>query len=253
MKILINDQLLEANILYIHENECTINTKNYSLKSLKFPELTINLDKIINSITDGLIKDLSFEIADHYDGISIQYLVSKNKTEDSTVKIGRNLLSVNNDCILAIFIAHEIGHILYSQNELDFDLFKDKAFKFAKLIIAITIALLCIKVSNHILSSIMLISLSFISEKLMKKIDNELSKKNNFNSEFFADTYAVKRLGDPKSVVQALELIKLQFGDSKDSMTHPTITQRIKHIKQTFWFKIMIQDVINFIKNLFKI
>lgn len=252
MKVQINDRLLETNIVYIHENEFVVNNQRYPLQLLKFPELNIDFYQIINKITDGLIKDLSFEIADHYDGISIEYMVSKHKTENSTVKIGRNLLSINNDCLLAIFIAHEIGHILYSQDEFDFDLLKDKLLKCSKFIIAISIAFLCSKIPNSFQSAFILIISSFIAAKLMKKINKLLSQKNNFNSEFFADTYAVKRLGKPKDVIKALELIKINFGDSRDSLTHPTITDRIRHIKQTFWFKIIMQDVINWIKNLFK-
>jgi len=252
MKILINNRLLETKTIVINEDFCFINNNRHALSELSFPELKINIHRIIRRITDGLISELTFVISDDLDGISIEYFVSKNRTEGSTVKIGRNLLNVDDEIILTIFIAHEIGHILYSQNEYDFDVLKDQILKASKFVLCFIIAFLCHKISYTFVASTTLISASFISSFCLKKIHKLLSKINNFNSEFYADVYAVDKIGNPRDVIKALELIRFHFGESRDSITHPSIAERILNIKQHFWFKLLMQDLIFWLKNLFK-
>jgi hypothetical protein len=252
MKIIINNQIIECTDLFIQETIIKVNNQIYKFDNLKFHDLNLDLPKVIGTVTKNMFSDIVFHISDNLDGISIQYSVSEGSTSDPMIKIGTNILQIDHDHILTIFIAHELGHILYSQDELSFELTKIKYLKTISSIICIIIGFLTTRFHNKIIELPVLLLSTFGLSLIIKFIDKILIKKNNFNSEFFADEYAVKLTKKPKDTIQALELIQSLVGDVQDSLTHPKLSARILNIKQKFWLRILIQDSISFVKNLFR-
>lgn len=253
MKIRYNNIDHDVSEFYIQNDLIFFNNICVNLKNVQLTNNNINLHSLFEKIQDQLFTDIIFNFSDKYNDIHIQYVVSGNITSDIHVFIDINLLYINNTNILLTFIAHELGHVLYSQSELTYELTTIKFTNYIKYLLIALTTILCFKIYTiKLLSIIILIACSAINYLIVSKVKNFILKKINHNSEFFADEYAVKLTNSPLSVIQALVIIKKLFGDALNSPTHPAIDSRILHIQKVFWFKIRIEYVKNFIKYLFK-
>ena len=154
----------------------------------------VKLIKLIKQI--GYQENVFYFITEDYDNVHIEY--EQNINNGSFIKIeiyiGCNMLNFFSVSDLAVFISHEVGHLLDTKNELRYE----KANKIYNILFLVLSSVITINKWNqfNFIQIIMIFSFFGILSLLIKKYH---SRKLEYN----ADIYAVKILGDYHAVIQS--------------------------------------------------
>ena len=240
----------------------------YNEKEVLLSQIVFSKDYIFLNNKIKISKDNEFDIISNENKFSINKLInilSKNKenfdiifiineeTESMYIKYDQNLttgdllnievyinsflLSEFNEEEIAIYIYHEIGHLLDINNERIFEKRKKILEVFFYIVYMIGIFLYLKKDIN----SYFLIAIMFVSPFCFFLISKYLDRVLEYN----ADSYAVKMIKDYKKVIKAYKKIDLYYGEEKTSFfrsitsTHPSFKDRISHLRYKYWYLIV--------------
>lgn len=237
-----NSDYYESNQL-IFNSESILLDKKINISKKDSIEIILNNEKISITKLIKLIKQIGHQknvyyfITEDYDNVHIEY--EQNINDGNFIKIdiyiGCNMLYYFSVSDLAVFISHEVGHLLDTRNELKYEK-ANKIYNILFLILSIVITINKWNKYNFI-QILMLFSFFGILSLLIKRYH---SRKLEYN----ADIYAVKILGDYHAVIQSYVKLGEYFPEEKENIkkilsTHPSINERVRYIKAKYWYLLL--------------
>lgn len=240
MLIKYNNDYFESKQLIFNADEILLDkkrriSKNDSIDIILSSE-EFSITKLINLIKKiGYQENVYYFITEDYDNVHIEYEQSMidGSFLQIEIYIGLNMLNFFSVSDLAVFISHEVGHLLDTKNELKYE----KANKIYDMLFLLLSSVITIKKWNEITIFQIIIIFAFFG-----LISLFIKRYHSRKLEYNADIYAVKILGDYKSVINSYIKLSNYFPEEKENYvkeilsTHPSMQDRINYIKVKYWY-----------------